>query len=47
MLHNLHPNQAFAMGSSQQVMGPLGVALVGFRFGGKNFYLWKFKIQMF
>jgi len=47
MLHNLHPNQAFAMGSFQQVMGPLGVALVVFKFGGKNIYLWKFKMQMF
>lgn len=26
---------------------PLRVATVVFRFGGKNFYLWKFKMQMF
>jgi hypothetical protein len=47
MLHNLHPNQAYVTGSFQQVMGPLGVALVVFRFGGKSFYLWKLKMQMF
>ncbi len=44
---NLHPNQAYAMGSSQQIMGPLGVELIVSWFGGKNFYLWKFKMQMF
>jgi len=43
----LHPNQAYAMGSCQQIMGPLGVALIVSRFGGKNFYLWKFKMQIF